>query len=31
MDTILMISKNSTTSDGHRLILNLSDKKYKEE
>ena len=26
MDTILKISKNSATSDPHRLILNLSDK-----
>ena len=26
MDTILINSKNSKTSDTHRLILNLSDK-----
>ena len=26
MDTIFMNSKNSKTSDPHRLLLNLSDK-----
>ena len=26
MNTILMISKNSKTSDPHRLLLNLTDK-----
>ena len=26
MDTILMNSENSKTSDPHRLLLNLSDK-----
>ena len=26
MDTIFMNSENSKTSDGHRLLLNLSDK-----
>ena len=26
MDTIFMNSKNSKTSDSHRLLLNLSDK-----
>ena len=26
MDTIIMISKNSKTSDRHRLLFNLSDK-----
>ena len=28
MDTIFMNSKNSKTSDPHRLVLNLSDKIY---
>ena len=27
MDTIFMNSKNSKTSDLHRLLLNLTDKK----
>ena len=27
METIFMNSKNSKTSDSHRLLLNLSDKK----
>ena len=26
MDTIFMNSQNSKTSDGHRLLLNLTDK-----
>ena len=26
MDTLFMTSKNSKTSDPHRLLLNLSDK-----
>ena len=26
MDTLFMTSKNSETSDPHRLLLNLSDK-----
>ena len=28
MDTVFVNSKNSKTSDTHRLLLNLSDKKY---
>ena len=27
MDTIFMISENSKTSDSHRLLLNLSNKR----
>ena len=29
MDTIFTNSKNSKTSDSHRLLLNLTDKKNK--